>query len=210
MPFFVYPRKVMKSILRQTLEGARFLHERGILHRDLKPPNLIVSLAPTSTTPTDANADSDPAEDTSESSPTSASPVKAAWGRSRAGGRRRKGSGDSKSEQRSSSSKGSSPVLLRIADFSSAVDQEAIAAGLYGATGPVQDGEETLQYAPPEVLFDPEVGVHFEFEGPIYMSRCFYTALPYTRQVLTACARVPRRSPLRDFTRLVDLKLGFF
>ena len=43
-----------------------------------------------------------------------------------------------------------------MADFSSAVDEGAMAAGLYGVAGPAQ-GEETLQYAPPEVLFNPEV-----------------------------------------------------
>lgn len=49
-----------------------------------------------------------------------------------------------------------SPVLLKVADFSSAVDEGAMAAGLYGATGPTQD-EETPLYAPPEVLFDTKV-----------------------------------------------------
>lgn len=62
----------------------------------------------------------------------------------------------SSSSSSSFSSSSSLPVLLKVTDFSSAVDEGAIAAGLYGATGP-SHGEETLQYAPPEVLFDPEV-----------------------------------------------------
>ncbi|CAN0371824.1 unnamed protein product [Hapterophycus canaliculatus] len=101
----------MRSLLRQTLEGARFLHDKGILHRDLKPSNLI----PASTN------DGDPRRDPSSRPPP----------------------------------RSSTPLSLRVADFSSAVDEGAMAAGLYGAAGPAQ-GEETLGYAPPEVLFDPE------------------------------------------------------
>ena len=63
----------------------------------------------------------------------------------------------SSSSSSSSSSAASSPVLLRVSDFSSAVDEGAMAAGLYGEPGPAQ-GEETLHYAPPEVLFNSEVG----------------------------------------------------
>lgn len=169
----------MKSILRQILQGTRFLHERGILHRDLKPSNLIVSLPPTGVPPTTNAAtdmDETPATSTSfsgdsrESSPAKATtPVTAARGRrwweegSTSSKRRRRGGGGrgarggaGTGNEQGSSSRTSSPVLLRVADFSSAVDEGAIAAGLYGTRGPAQ-GEETLQYAPPEVLFNPEV-----------------------------------------------------
>lgn len=72
--------------------------------------------------------------------------------------RRRKGGGGGGGHGRDKGGDGGRelPVLLKVADFSSAVDKGAIAAGLYGSTGPTQD-EETLLYAPPEVLFDPEV-----------------------------------------------------
>lgn len=169
----------MKSILRQILQGTRFLHERGILHRDLKPSNLIVSLPPTGVPPTTnaaTNMDETPATssttfsgDSRESSATATTPVTAAMGRrwweegSTSSKRRRRGGGDrgarggaGTGNEQGSSSRTSSPVLLRVADFSSAVDEGAIAAGLYGTRGPAQ-GEETLQYAPPEVLFNPKV-----------------------------------------------------
>ncbi|CAM9227026.1 unnamed protein product [Ectocarpus sp. 4 AP-2014] len=147
--------EVMKSILRQTLEGTRFLHETGVVHRDLKPSNLIVSLPPVAaaaaaTTTTTRHAPP-PGPRTGSGDPTG-------------DGRRTGGSFESADvggdhEQGSSSSTSSSArrtrLLLRVADFSSAVDEGAMPAGLYGAEGPGQS-EETLQYAPPEVIFDPE------------------------------------------------------
>ncbi|CAM9961497.1 unnamed protein product, partial [Choristocarpus tenellus] len=48
---------------------------------------------------------------------------------------------------------GGAGVSLRVADFSSAVDEEALATGLFGAGGPSQ-AESTMDYAPPEVLFN--------------------------------------------------------
>ncbi|CAN0237640.1 unnamed protein product, partial [Laminaria digitata] len=64
--------------------------------------------------------------------------------------------GRSSSSNSAAATAAAAPVLLRVSDFSSAVDEGAMAAGLYGAAGPAQ-GEETLQYAPPEVLFNSEV-----------------------------------------------------
>lgn len=174
--------QVMKSILHQMLEGARFLHERGILHRDLKPSNLIVSLAPAATSTADGHG-GEPGDNTDFPPPSMTSRAttpERGW--ARGGGRRRGNNGDGgmhegsagsggekwSSYPKSSSSK-SSLVWLRVADFSSAVDEGSISAGLYGAKGPVQEGEETLQYAPPEVLFDSEVRDSVDLDQLVYL-----------------------------------------
>lgn len=172
----------MKSILHQILEGARFLHERGIIHRDLKPSNLIVSLAPAATSSTADGHGGAPGDDTEFSPPSMTSRAttpERGW--ARGGGRRRgsngdgggahkgsAGSGGEKWSSPKSSSSKSSPVWLRVADFSSAVDEGSISAGLYGTKGPVQEGEETLQYSPPEVLFDSEVRVSVDVDRLMY------------------------------------------
>jgi hypothetical protein len=44
---------------------------------------------------------------------------------------------------------------LKIADFSSAIDETALRTGLYGINGPSQS-ENTIEYAPPEVLFSKD------------------------------------------------------
>lgn len=172
----------MKSILRQMLEGTRFLHERGILHRDLKPSNVIVSQPPTVPSNADTtNAEAPPGKPNSRggieggdnhgaslnSETTPVAPwVGRRWGHgnpshssspSHGTRKRRRGRGAAwRMGGGEGNNHGPSPVLLKVADFSSAVDEGAMAAGLYGAAGPAQ-AEETLQYAPPEVLFDPEV-----------------------------------------------------
>lgn len=173
----------MKSILHQILEGASFLHERGILHRDLKPSNLIVSLAPAATSPTADGHGGAPGDNTDFPPPSMTSRAttpERGWARS--GGRRRGNNGDGGSHEGSAGSGGenwssspknssskSSLVWLRVADFSSAVDEGSISAGLYGGKGPAQEGEETLQYAPPEVLFDSEVRVSVDLDRPVYL-----------------------------------------
>jgi hypothetical protein len=45
--------------------------------------------------------------------------------------------------------------FLKIADFSSAIDETALRNGLYGVNGPSQN-ENTIEYAPPEVLFSKD------------------------------------------------------
>jgi hypothetical protein len=45
--------------------------------------------------------------------------------------------------------------VLKIADFSSAIDEIALRNGLYGIYGPTQS-ENTIEYAPPEVLFSKD------------------------------------------------------
>ncbi|CAM9501869.1 unnamed protein product [Ectocarpus fasciculatus] len=148
--------EVMKSILRQTLEGTRFLHETGVVHRDLKPSNLIVSLPPVeaaaATTTTARHAPPPGPRPGSSESTGDVRRTGGSFESADVGGENKQGSSSSSS---SSSSARRKRLLLRVADFSSAVDEGAMPAGLYGTEGPSQ-GEETLQYAPPEVLFDPE------------------------------------------------------
>ena len=36
-------RRMLREVLRQTLEGIAFTHARGIGHRDVKPANLLVA-----------------------------------------------------------------------------------------------------------------------------------------------------------------------
>ncbi|CAM9213865.1 unnamed protein product, partial [Chrysoparadoxa australica] len=55
---------------------------------------------------------------------------------------------------------GAEPVL-KIGDFSSAVEDQALDAGLYGEYGPTQM-ESTMGYAPPEVLFDQQQPYPFD------------------------------------------------
>jgi serine/threonine protein kinase len=41
---FVYTEDVAQILLSQLLEAIHFLHERGIIHKDLKPDNILLSL----------------------------------------------------------------------------------------------------------------------------------------------------------------------
>lgn len=168
----------MKSILRQTLAGVHHLHAHGILHRDIKPNNLIVSLTPRECDEGFAD-DHASRENSGVSSPgrmssarsasvsrTARSPVLPVrgWTNERRTGRRRRkahqessyGDGDEGADGAGGSREGAPPIALKVADFSSAIDEGSIKAGLYGSGGPSQQ-EETLQYAPPEVLFSAEV-----------------------------------------------------
>jgi serine/threonine protein kinase len=58
---------------------------------------------------------------------------------------------------------------ILMADFSSAVSDEALGQGLYGDLGPLTD-EETLQYAPPEVVLFASTESEIPFDSQYPMS----------------------------------------
>ena len=41
--YLKYPENVVKYILRKSLEGFHYLHEKDIIHRDIKSDNILVS-----------------------------------------------------------------------------------------------------------------------------------------------------------------------
>jgi serine/threonine protein kinase len=91
-------RRMLREVLRQTLEGVAFTHARGIGHRDVKPANLLVSFG-----------------DEGEKK-------KKTKKRRRGGGEATKKNADASSEASRPS------IRVRLADFGSAVDEHAIAS----------------------------------------------------------------------------------
>ena len=117
-------RRMLREVLRQTLEGIAFTHARGIGHRDVKPANLLVSFG-------------------DEGLLGSKKTLKTK--------KRRRGGGEANAGADAPGASSDAPrpsIRVRLADFGSAVDEHAIAS-LYGPEGP-SAAQQTREYAPPE------------------------------------------------------------
>ncbi len=134
---------IVKDILRQLLQGIALLHRRGIVHRDVKPANVLVCDA-------DASAgDAEGAAGQTATRPRRCGP----WAtKTNSSTMNESTSNTNSSSKFSQDGSAAQQRVVRLADFSSAFSQRVVDEGLYGSNGPLRN-DLTIDYAPQEVLF---------------------------------------------------------